>query len=296
MIINAETLEGIYIAFNAVFNQAFQSTETWYERVAMTVPASTRIIDYKFLLDFPMMQEWLGDRQIKSLAGQAYMVQSKDWESTIEVDRNDIEDDQLGLFSPIVSALAQEAKKHPDHLIAELLKKGATIDCYDGTSFFNAAHPVGTATVPNLADGSGTAWYLLDISRAIKPFIFQQRRGVQLMRMDRPDDENVFMRKKYRYGVDYRGAAAYGLWQLAYCSTQELNPTNYANIRSNMMSLTNAEGRPLGIRPNLLVVPPSLEAPAREILQAQYIVGDPGGSKSNVWQGTADLLVVPELA
>ena len=41
-----------------------------------------------------------------------------------------------------------------------------------------------------------------------------------------------------------------------------------------------------------------LEKSAREILQAQFIIGDPstGGSKSNVWQGTADLLVVPELA
>jgi hypothetical protein len=47
-----------------------------------------------------------------------------------------------------------------------------------------------------------------------------------------------------------------------------------------------------------MVVPPSLEAQAREILQAQFIIGDPtsGGSKTNIWQGTADLLVVPELA
>jgi phage major head subunit gpT-like protein len=50
--------------------------------------------------------------------------------------------------------------------------------------------------------------------------------------------------------------------------------------------------------PNLLLVPPSLEAQAREILQAQFIIGDPaaGGARTNVWQGTADLLVVPELA
>ena len=64
-----------------------------------------------------------------------------------------------------------------------------------------------------------------------------------------------------------------------------------------MMSVKNADGRPLGIKPTLLVVPPSLESSAREILQAQFIIGDPtiGGAKSNVWQGTADLLVVPEL-
>ena len=57
MIINAETLTGIYTGFSAVFNQAFQDTKTWHERVAMVVPSSTRVIDYKFLLDFHMMQE-----------------------------------------------------------------------------------------------------------------------------------------------------------------------------------------------------------------------------------------------
>jgi phage major head subunit gpT-like protein len=297
MIINAEGLARLYTAFTAVFNTAFQETQTWYERAAMTVPASTRIMDYKFLLDFPMVREWIGDRQISSLEPKAYQVETKDWEATIEVDRNDIEDDQLGFYNPIVAALAQEARKHPEKLVADLMSAGFTASCYDGQSFFDTAHPVGSGTASNFGGGSSTAWYLLDTSRAIKPFIFQLRRGVQLVRMDRNEDEHAFMRKKYRYGVDYRGAAAYGLWQLAYSCKETLNATNYAAARTAMMSLTNSEGRALGIKPSLLLVPPSLEALAREILQSQFIIGDPtaGGTKSNVWQGTADLLVVPEL-
>jgi phage major head subunit gpT-like protein len=297
MIINAEGLGRLYTAFTAVFNAAFQETQTWYERVAMTVPASTRIMDYKFLLDFPMVREWLGDRQISSLEPKAFQVETKDWEATIEVDRNDIEDEQLGFYNPIVAALAQEARKHPEKLIADLVSGGFTTACYDGRNFFDADHPVGSGTASNFGGGTGIPWYLLDTGRAIKPFIFQLRRGVELVRMDRQDDEHAFMRKKYRYGVDYRGAAAYGLWQLAYSSRESLNATNYATARTAMMSLTNSEGRSLGIKPSLLLVPPSLEAQAREILQAQFIIGDPntGGTKSNVWQGTADLLVVPEL-
>ena len=297
MIINAEGLARLYTAFTAVFNAAFQETQTWFERAAMTVPASTLIMDYKFLLDFPMVREWLGDRQISSLEPKAYQVETKDWEATIEVDRNDIEDEQLGFYNPIVAALAQEARKHPEKLIADLMSAGFTTACYDGQYFFDTDHPVGSGTASNFGGGSGTPWYLLDTGRAIKPFIFQLRREVQLVRMDRQEDEHAFMRKKYRYGVDYRGAAAYGLWQLAYSSKETLNPTNYAVARTAMMSLTNSEGRPLGIKPSMLLVPPSLEALAREILQAQFIIGDPaaGGAKSNIWQGTADLLVVPEL-
>ena len=264
----------------------------------MTVPATTRIMDYKFLLDFLMVREWLGDRQIGSLEPKAYQVETKDWEATIEIERNDIEDEQLGLYNPIVAALAEEARKHPEKLIAALLKDGAAAVCYDGQYFFDTDHPVGSGSVATLDAGAATPWYLLDTSRAIRPFIFQLRREVQLVRMDRVDDEQVFMRKKFRYGVDYRGAAAYGLWQMAYACKETLNDTNYAAARAAMMSVANAEGRPLGMMPNLLVVPPSLEAQAREILQAQFIIGDPstGGARTNVWQGTADLLVVPELA
>lgn len=297
MIINAENLASVYTGLTAVFNNAFQTTETWYERVAMTVPAKTRIMDYKFLLDFPMVREWIGDRQVNAMEPKAFQVESKDWEATIEIDRNDIEDQQIGIYNPVVAALAQEARRHPERLIAALLKNGITSPCYDGKNFFAPDHPVGAGTASNYASGTEAAWFLLDTSRAVKPFIFQLRREVQLVRMDRADDEHAFMRKKYRYGVDYRGAAAYGLWQLAYCSKQELNAANYAAARSAMMSLTNAEGMPLGVRPNLLVVPPTLEAKAREILHAQFIVGSTasGGSKSNIWYGTADLLVVPEL-
>jgi phage major head subunit gpT-like protein len=298
MIINADALARVYTAFSAVFNNAFQATQTWHEQVAMTVPASTRTMDYKFLLDFPTVREWIGDRQINSLDPKSFQVDTKDYEATIEIDRNDMEDEQLGLYNPIIAAMAEEAKRHPERLIADLLKSGATSSCYDGQSFFATAHPVGTTkTVSNLDSGSGTAWYLIDKTRAVKPFIFQMRRGVQLVRMDRPDDEHVFVHKKFRYGVDYRGAAAYGLWQLAYCSTQELNATNYSSARTAMMSITNVDGRPLGITPSLLIVPPALEGKAREILNAQFIIGSDtaGGSKSNVWQGSADLLVVPEL-
>lgn len=297
MIINADALARVYTAFTAVFNSAFQAADTWYERVAMTVPAKTRIMDYKFLLDFPTVREWIGDRQISSLEPKAYQVETKDWEATIEIERNDVEDEQLGLYNPIIGAMAEAAKRHPEKLIALLLKNGSTSLCYDGQYFFDTDHPVGSQTASNFDNGGNTPWYLMDKGRAIKPFIFQLRRGVQLVRMDRPEDEHVFLHKKFRYGVDYRGAAAYGLWQLAYCSSQELNATNYASARAAMMSLTNAEGGPLGIRPSLLVVPPALEAKAREILHAQFVIGSStvGGSKSNIWQGSADLLVVPEL-
>jgi len=299
MIVNQAALANVYVGLSAVFNAAFQEApEPWYTRLAMTVPSTGRSMDYKFLLDYPGMREWVGDRVIRSLEGKNWIVENRDYEITIGVERNDIEDDQLGLYNPLVAQMALEAKLHPNRLIADLIKGGGAAPCYDGQYFFDTDHPVGEGTASNFSSGGSTPWYLFDVSRPVKPFIFQLRKPVQLTRMDRPDDEHVFMRKQFRFGVDGRYAAAYGLWQLAYKSTQTLTASSYAAARAAMMGFSNADGRKLGVTPNLLVVPPSLEATAREILNADIIIGDPtaGGAKTNVWRGSADLLVVPELA
>lgn len=296
MIINQANLTSMYLGFSGVFNEAFKNTPSFIDRIAMVVPSSSRFNDYKFMLQFPMLREWIGDRQVRSLAAGSFQIMNRDYEATVEIDRNDIEDDQLGIYQPIVAELGRAAKQHPDMLAAELLAGGFATLCYDGKPFFAPDHPVGEKTVSNSGGGSGTAWFLLDTSKAVRPFIFQKRSEPQLVRQDAPEDEQVFMRKKIRYGVDYRGAVGYGLWQLAYGSRQELNSSNYAAARAAMMALKNEEGRPLGITPNLLVVPPELEAQAKEILMAELVGVAGGGAKTNIWRGTADLLVVPWLA
>ncbi len=83
-----------------------------------------------------------------------------------------------------------------------------------------------------------------------------------------------------------------------------LTLANYAAARAKMMSYLGADGQPLGVMPNLLVVPPQLEGIARQILNADFVAdfipntsttGNVGSSQ-NVWKGSAKLLVVPELA
>lgn len=298
MIVNQQNLTNLYMALSTAFNSAWEETQPWYEQVAMVVPTNTKTVDYKYLANFPLVQEWIGERQIQSLVAYNFHLSTKDYEATIEIERNDIEDDQLGMYNPIVAELGRTIKQHPDSLIASLMEAGFTTEIYDGCMFFDGNHPVGATTVSNLGSGSSTAWYLFDTSRKVKPFIFQLRRKAELVRQDRPDDDHAFLRKKFRYGVDYRAAAGYGLWQMAYGSKATLNATNYAAARTAMMAFKGPDGKPLGIQPNLLVVPPALEATAREILHADFILGDAtvGGSKTNIWKGSADLLVVPYLS
>jgi phage major head subunit gpT-like protein len=291
MIINQASLQAVYKGFSTIFNEAFSNVKTSFEKLAMVVPSSVREETYAWLGAFPRMREWVGERQIKNLTLQSYTIKNKDWEATIEVDRNDVEDDAIGVYRPIVAEMGRTAAVHPDELVAGLLTDGFSKTCYDGQYFFDTDHPVGSGTVSNFGGGSGTAWFLLDASREIKPIIFQSRREVEFLSKDRPDDESVFMRKKYVYGVDRRDNAGYGLWQLAYGSKDTLDATNYGAARAAMMGFKDAEGKPLGITPSLLVVPPDLEAEAREILMNER---DASGA-TNKWKGSAELLVLPWL-
>jgi phage major head subunit gpT-like protein len=71
-----------------------------------------------------------------------------------------------------------------------------------------------------------------------------------------------------------------------------LSAANYATTRAAMAAYTGADGEVMGVQPNLLIVPPQLEATARTILNAELI----GGGDTNVWRNSAELLVIPQLA
>lgn len=291
MIINQANLTSLYRGLRVLFQEAFDGVQSTWGRVAMEVPSTTRQEDYAWLGAFPKMREWLGDRVIKNLSLQRYSIRNRDWEVTVEVDRNDVEDDTIGIYRPIVQEMGRSAAVHPDELAWGLLPIGTTELCYDGKAFFATDHPVGAGSVSNYGGGSGTPWYLFDVSRAIKPLIFQSRRVPEFISKDRPDDENVFMKKKFLYGADRRDNAGFGLWQLAYASKQTLSAANYKAARSAMMAYKDDEARPLGVAPGLMVVPPALEGEARDILLAERT----SSGQTNVWRNTAELLVVPWL-
>lgn len=71
-----------------------------------------------------------------------------------------------------------------------------------------------------------------------------------------------------------------------------LSSANFATARARMMGFKGENGRPLGIMPNLLVVPPALENTAHGIVTA--LVGASGAT--NTQAGLAKVEVIPELS
>lgn len=300
MLVNKSSIQSAFVALKTLFNNAFSTAPSTWEKIAMKVPSSTGSNVYAWLSAFPKMRRWVGEKHIKSLKAYSYTVVNEDFEATVEVDRNHIEDDQLGIYSPQAKMAGFSAKQLPDEIVYELVNGGFENLCYDGQYFFDTDHPVGKSSISNkgtaalsvatqaaakssygaartamgringddgnsldvrptillvgpgledtaralltsdrLEDGkanlykgtaelvvstrikSDTAWFLLDTSKPVLPFIYQERKAPVFVQQVDPDSDDVFNRKKFKFGAEARAAGGYGFWQLAYGSTGE---------------------------------------------------------------------------
>jgi phage major head subunit gpT-like protein len=225
--------------------------------------------------------------------------------------------------------LGRSVAFHPDVMIYGMLKSAvANIDspsssstffninfpapvCYDGVTLLSAnGHPVGpqgnTTLVANCNNGgSGPFWFLIDASRPVRPVMFQIRKPFEAVHMSMPTDEYVFNNRQYRFGVDGRDAAAPGFWQFIYASNQDLNnPSNYEAARSAMRAIKGDDGLPMFVwddsaEERYLVVPTTLEGPARRLLHNEFGPGggdfDASTPSTNIWKNDAKLIVTPLL-
>lgn len=298
MEINTVNLRAAYVGFNAAFQQGIAEANSMYSRVASTVPSTTRTNEYGWLGKMSGFRKWIGDRVINGLSKHGYTLTNEAYENTIGVDRDDISDDNLGTYSSVFQDFGQTAVTFPDTLVFPFLKNGWSVACYDKQNFFDTDHPVldedgNTISVANTDGGNGTPWFLLDVSRPLKPIIYQERKKfTNLVKMDNENDEAVFSRKEFRYGLDGRCQVGFGFWQMAWGSRQTLDDAHYETARAALGSMKGDYGRPLAIQPKLLVVPPTLEGAARRILEN----GRKADGADNEWYKTAEVLVVPWLA
>ncbi|HHR6503108.1 TPA: Mu-like prophage major head subunit gpT family protein [Providencia alcalifaciens] len=301
-IVTPQLIQSLFTGWNGDFQNGLEDAPSQFERIATTVPSTTKSNTYGWLGKFPGMREWIGERVISDMASHGYQLVNRPFESTVGVDRDDIDDDNIGIYSPLFTEMGRAAGVQPDELCFGALTNGFTTLCYDKQNFFDTDHPVyktvdgkGEAThVSNIlvdAEYKGEPWFVLDCSRAIKPVIFQQRKAPELVAMDKVDDEQNFMRKLIRYGVDTRCEAGYSFWQLAYAGKAALNADNVWSVIQSMRSFKSDGGRPLAIRPTHLVVPPSMEKEATKLLEREITIDSDGGTVSNEMKGRLELIV-----
>ncbi|WP_299072876.1 Mu-like prophage major head subunit gpT family protein [uncultured Paraglaciecola sp.] len=301
-LVTSAILNGIRTGFRKNFEDGKTKAEPMFNAVATVVPSTTKSNTYGWLGQWPGFREWIGDRQLKSIKEHAYAISNKDYESTVVVDRNDIEDDSLGVYAPMMNEMGYAARVFPDELVFPLLAAGFTTACYDGQNYFDADHPVNAEVDGSGADTSfsnviidggytGQAWYLLDTSRSLKPIIFQERKGMQFVAMDNPNDEAVFTNKTFRYGVDCRCNVGFGFWQMAVGVKKTLDYQTIWDAVNQMRGFKADGGRPLGLGKNkLTLVVHSSDYQNALKINNRELIDDGGTSVSNELRGMFNVI------
>ena len=298
MDINRANMQALFTGYNRIFLDAFQSyVDTTYAQFVGEVNAGTSQIDMPMLEQLTGMREWVDVREIKNLKSDKLTIKARFFEDTVAVKREDVEDDQYGLYNSLFQTMAQNAANLPNDITNELLAAAASAKWMDGAAFFGTSRKYGKETInnkgtsaltydsfntaydamraykghggkslgvkPNLllhgpslrttvadvikapiravtvgdaavtmpnpnanlvtpieVDGiTNSDWFLLDARKPFKPIImFMRKRPNRLIRLDREEDENVFMNRQFIYGTDGRAEVAFAMPHLIYYS------------------------------------------------------------------------------
>lgn len=297
MNITTTTLSALQQGFNAAFLKGFGSTQPTWSTVAMHVPSTADIENYGWMKELPGMREWVGQRVVHNLEASGAQLKNKNYEHTIGVDRNNIEDDKLGIFGPMFSMQGEIVARHPDELVWSLLPLGFAMTGFDGQFFFDTDHVGYTDkgienSWSNTGGGAGAPWFLMDLSRNfMKPLIFQDRRKADFVSLNKSGDMNVFMDRQFLFGVDARYVAGFGFHQLAYGSKAALDAASFGAARLALETQRRPDGSPLPVTATTLVCGPSRRTEAEAILMKEFLAA----GESNTNYKAVNLVVVPWL-
>lgn len=138
------------------FMKAYEVAVKDHEKITTTITSGKSSETYPWLGGVPKMNEWKDERIPQGMLEHNFTIANRDWEASIAVDRNAIEDEQYGQIDVRVRELATEAVRFFDELGFTLIAQGTgtsgtsgtiydgvSIKCYDDKAFFASNHSEG---------------------------------------------------------------------------------------------------------------------------------------------------------
>lgn len=296
MLINFETMDDFHQTISTrFFNALAVAPPSKWRQIATEIASSSSRNTYPFIGELDDMREWIGPRIIRQLEAHRYAIENRKFELTLKAEVDQISDDNGGavaLYGSRAEIMGRSVALQPDQMMFREVvamdpseSNNHSILCYDGQNFYDTDHPVGDTVASNDMGGAGAAWYLLDTSKPLKPFIYQNREAPVFAAMTDFSNPHVFMLDQFVWGAKRRNAGGYGLWQSAVRSKQTLDGPNLRAAWERMNSFTNDEGRSLGMNPDLLVVGQSNRFVAADLLDLRFVsdlVGSAAGGNTTV--------------
>lgn len=171
----------------AKFDLGYSTGTPLFPLITTRIPSTGKDEGYGALGGMPGMREWLGERVFNQLRSTEYTLTNRTWESSLSIDRHDIDDDRLNMYGPVAENLGMEAKYHPDELLLELLVAAESTAGWDDQYFFDTDHSWGDSGSQSNdlsytpAAGSGNAIVSADFKAAYN----NARRALATFKNDR---------------------------------------------------------------------------------------------------------------
>lgn len=100
MVATPATLTALMTGFNQSFEKGKSQAASQYSKIATVIKSTSKSNTYGWLGKWPKFRKWIGDRVINDMTASSYAVINKPFESSIGVDRDDIEDDEI-VYAPM---------------------------------------------------------------------------------------------------------------------------------------------------------------------------------------------------
>lgn len=275
------------VAVNGIFKQALvgNSGNAIASLFTEVTGGNARELEFPITFGTGPMREWKGSRIVESVKRSSYRMTTKKYEKTLSLPVEDEEDDNLDLYMPAIRTAALQLQNWQAQLEAKVIEANGL--AYDDVAFFSASHPENGGLASNYQAGTDPAWYLIDASKPIKPWLWWTRIAPSLRPKTSPDDDNVFWRDELVWGARARGGGGYGLWQYAFKSKQPLTGPNLEAAEQAMRDRADDYGETLDVIPTILLIPRQLRWDARRLLGPKTI----DGGADNLYQGEFTTIV-----
>lgn len=147
---------GLRAAFNQGMREALEGPESEkIERLMDTAPSSNSTERHPISTLLGDLEEVLDEVTIINIGSWIQNVDNKTYAGIVEVDRDDIADDNLGVYRPTAIRVGRRAQLYPLRLAVEALENAFTTEWIDDNPVFYAgarAWPVGSVTWQNRYD------------------------------------------------------------------------------------------------------------------------------------------------
>lgn len=129
----------------AKFDNSVVAATPFYPQLCTIIPSQGADEKYGLLGALPGVREWVGDRVFNELRAATFTIENKEYENSLLVRKNDIDDDRLGMYGPLLEQLGVEAAYHPDELLITVLEAAESTACFDAQYMIDTDHAWGAS-------------------------------------------------------------------------------------------------------------------------------------------------------